>query len=328
MTFTEIAKSAKDKIEVHYVDLEDLKIHFLDGNSKQHDVTKLIESFRRYGFRDPLTFDPTLNQGQGAIVEGNGRLEAIVKMKEENFNCPRGIIQQKQSWLVPVLFGVNAITEQEAIAYSIEHNWSVVWGSGLETAEVTSLFDDIALAAQLEELSEAGSLPISIEDNLDELIEQLQESAGNNKPSEDEVPDPDKIEPRVKRGEIWKLGRHYLYCGDSTDGDKIKEFLGDQAPTFVWADAPYGINIVGGREKQKGYVGGGNCNRTPINVCIAKKAKKLGTIGNSKPVASVVKVNKYVPVAGDDSIDIAISSYQLISAIEPRLMTAPMDQFM
>ncbi len=267
-SLNQIADSAQDKIEIHYVDLEDLRNRFLEGNSKKHDAAKIIESIRRYGFRDPMTFDPSLNEGEGGIVEGNGRLEAIAQMKERAMNCPRGIIEEKGKWMIPVLFGVNAVTEQEAIAYSIEHNWSVLWGSDLETLEAASLFDDAALAAQLEELSEAGSLPMSVGEDLDELMEQLQESINGGSGSdervgEDEVPDPDEVEPRVKRGEVWKLGRHYLYCGDSTDEEKIKEFLGDRVIDLLITDPPYGVSYAD-KNKRLNAISSGNHIQTPI----------------------------------------------------------------
>lgn len=72
--------------------------------------------------------------------------------------------------------------------------------------------------------------------------------------------------------------------------------------------------------------GGGQCNRTPIEVCQERKRKKelglRGTDAASKPFGSkdvrgtigatnVVKVNKYFPVAGDDSIDTAIASAEV-----------------
>ena len=32
-------------------------------------------------------------------------------------------------------------------------------------------------------------------------------------------------EPVVKRGQIWKLGNHYLMCGDSTSKEDIEKLL-------------------------------------------------------------------------------------------------------
>lgn len=165
-----LAKKSDDAIAIHYVSLDDLQDTFLDKNSKKHDTSKIIESIERYGFRDPIAFDLKLNNGNGGIVEGNGRLEALMKMQGENRSLPRGI---KEGWLVPVLFGVNAVDESEAIAFSIEHNWSVTWGSELELDQVMTLFDSEALQEQLTFLNSEQAFPISFDDDLDDILQEL-----------------------------------------------------------------------------------------------------------------------------------------------------------
>ncbi len=184
MSLKELAEKTGDEIAIHYVSLDDLQDTFLDGNSKNHETTKIIESIRRYGFRDPIAFDPALNDNNGGIIEGNGRLESLIEMRSQGMNLPRGL---KEGWLVPVIFGVNATSEAEAVAFSIEHNWSVMWGSDLELDQITSMFDDSALKEQLEWLNTDNSLPISIDNDLDELLERLEEKNVNSTiPDDDE----------------------------------------------------------------------------------------------------------------------------------------------
>ncbi len=168
----QIAETTGDAIAVHYVSLDDLQDTFLDGNSKKHDTAKIIESIRRYGFRDPIAFDPSLNEGKGGIIEGNGRLESLIEMRSSGMNLPRGV---QDGWKVPIIFGVNASSEAEAVAFSIEHNWSVLWGSDIDLESITLMFDDNALKEQLEWLDTENSLPLSIDNNLDELLERLNE---------------------------------------------------------------------------------------------------------------------------------------------------------
>ena len=50
-----------------------------EKNPKRHDFDKLIASLRRYGFRDAPIYDETL----GALVGGNGRLEALERMQAQ-----------------------------------------------------------------------------------------------------------------------------------------------------------------------------------------------------------------------------------------------------
>jgi hypothetical protein len=134
----ELPQKSENAIALHYVPLDQLSSTFLDGNSKKHDTDKIIESILRYGFRDPITFDPALNDGQGGIIEGNGRLESLIEMRDRRMNVPRGL---KENWEVPILFGVNSASEAEAIAYSVEHNWSVLWGSDADLEQILSMFD-------------------------------------------------------------------------------------------------------------------------------------------------------------------------------------------
>ncbi len=105
-------------------------------------------------------------------------------------NLPRGL---QDGWKVPVLFGVNAASEAEAVAFSIEHNWSVLWGSDIELESLTSMFDDNALKEQLEWLDAENSLPLSINDNLDELLERLDEGETEEIPENNKDIDEDEL---------------------------------------------------------------------------------------------------------------------------------------
>ena len=49
------------------------------------------------------------------------------------------------------------------------------------------------------------------------------------------------IESRVSLGQIWKLGRHTIACGDSTSESNVKKLLGDLAVSLCHADPPYGM---------------------------------------------------------------------------------------
>jgi site-specific DNA-methyltransferase (adenine-specific) len=62
----------------------------------------------------------------------------------------------------------------------------------------------------------------------------------------DEAPDlPDKAEVRTKPGDLYTLGRHRLYCGDSTKPESIALALGGQLAHMVWTDPPYNVDYVG-----------------------------------------------------------------------------------
>ncbi len=49
-------------------------------------------------------------------------------------------------------------------------------------------------------------------------------------------------EYKVKFGDIWKMGKHRLLCGDSTEVLMMEKFLGDANPKLCVTDPPYGIH--------------------------------------------------------------------------------------
>lgn len=60
----------------------------------------------------------------------------------------------------------------------------------------------------------------------------------------DDVPDLPK-DPRTEPGQIYRLGRHLMICGDSRDAEVVKSLWGDDAADCVITDPPYGVSYVG-----------------------------------------------------------------------------------
>lgn len=47
---------------------------------------------------------------------------------------------------------------------------------------------------------------------------------------------------RVKDGDLWQLGRHFLLCGDATDAVQVDRLLDGARPCLLITDPPYGVN--------------------------------------------------------------------------------------
>lgn len=62
------------------------------------------------------------------------------------------------------------------------------------------------------------------------------------KAEEDNYIEPEKLNPRVKRGEIWKLGECRLMCGDSTNKDNVEKLMDGEKADMVFTDPPYNCN--------------------------------------------------------------------------------------
>ena len=162
---------ADERLQVRYVPLDTLEAW--DRNPKRHDLGKLATSIRRYGFKDPPKFEPSLNGGRGGIVEGNGRAEVLRGMKEAGEEPPRGIgVDGEGGWAVPVLFGVDARSRAEAEAYGIDHNNLTLMGGGLELEDILQIWDEEALQQVLGDIPDPGEVLASFEPaDLDALLQ-------------------------------------------------------------------------------------------------------------------------------------------------------------
>jgi 16S rRNA G966 N2-methylase RsmD len=100
---------------------------------------------------------------------------------------------------------------------------------------------------------------------------------------EDEIPE--VVEPKAKLGQVWKLGRHRVMCGDATDEQAISKLVFDNKVDMVWTDPPYGIAHSG-----KG---------------ITAPTKR----GN------IVEGNNFGEILGDGDVSAAINAYKLATSL-------------
>jgi hypothetical protein len=190
---SELSKKAGDELQIHYIPLSNLGDKFLERNSKLHSMSDLSDSIGRYDFQDPMKFDPSLNDGKGGIVAGNGRLEWLITAKNAGQAAPRGIRAKDKEWFVPVVFGVEFANEQEAIAFSISHNLSPLWGSDLTFLDQTRLFDEDLLKEQLTGLADIDfELPVGLDGSDLDLWLGLKDFNGDSDFSDSIEDDPEE----------------------------------------------------------------------------------------------------------------------------------------
>lgn len=97
------------------------------------------------------------------------------------------------------------------------------------------------LLSELDGLDGTGYTDADLEDLLDETRDP------NEFTGKDDAPSRPKSDPITKEGDVWQLGPHRVYCGDSTDPDAVVEnLMHDGLADCVWTDPPYGVNYVGG----------------------------------------------------------------------------------
>jgi DNA modification methylase len=54
------------------------------------------------------------------------------------------------------------------------------------------------------------------------------------------------VSPVARRGQMWRLGKHRLLCGDSTSPQDVARLMGDERASLFATDPPYAIGYTGG----------------------------------------------------------------------------------
>lgn len=114
------------ELSIEYRKLEEIVMW--EDNTKLHDLQAIALSIQRYGFRDAVIYDSTLQR----LVAGHGRLLALSFLKAQGEPAPIGIQAKDGTWLVPVQVGINAASETEAKAFAIDHNNLVAADMGFQ----------------------------------------------------------------------------------------------------------------------------------------------------------------------------------------------------
>ena len=176
---------------------------------KDSAIEKVAMSLKEYGFRQPIVVDK-----DRIIVVGHTRYRASKKLGFKE---------------VPITVADN-LTPEQINAYRIADN---------RTAE-ESEWDNELLKMEIKDL-EAKDFKLDLlgfnEDQLNDML--FEEKQGLT--DEDEVPETPE-EPITKLGDIWKLGKHKLICGDATNKDTVKLLMEDNKADLIFTDPPYNVN--------------------------------------------------------------------------------------
>ena len=193
-------------------------------NTKKHpdgQLTKLVRLIENYGFPESKAI---LVDEELVIVAGHGRRLASISagLKEVPYQIVTDI---SPADVKAMRIADNAVAESE-------------WDYGLLKQEYQDL--------ELEDFDmDLLSLDEVHYENMDIEYDYEGEDDNYDDKDLDEVPDDEEVETRVKTGDIWQLGNHFIMCSDCTIESNVKELLGDRKVTLIHADPPYGM----GKEK-------------------------------------------------------------------------------
>ena len=167
-------------------------IHPYEKNPRINDdaVADVANSIRDFGFRAPILVDK-----DNVIIAGHTRYKAAKKLKLKT---------------APVVV-CDDMTPEQVEAYRIADN-----SAGSASEWDYDLLGDILPTLEYD-MADYG---------LDIVMEQMAEAEDVGEVIEDEPPEPDlEHEATVKRGEVYKLGNHFLMCGDSSIPEDIRKLM-------------------------------------------------------------------------------------------------------
>lgn len=189
-------------------------------NARTHSkkqIKQIAASIGRFGFTNPV-----LVSEDGEIIAGHGRVEAAKSL----------------GWKAVPTIVLAHLSEAERRAYVIADNklaMNAGWDRDILAIELQALVDlefDVELTGfSLAEidlvLDEAGEADPNGKETSDDLVPELSGSAV------------------TRMGDVWRLGRHRLLCGDTRSADDMATLMGDERADLVFTDPPYNVAIDG-----------------------------------------------------------------------------------
>ena len=249
------------RLEIVYKNLDDLNPYSRNPRDNEEAVPDVKKSLRRYGWRVPIVIDK-----DGVIVAGHTRYLAARELKMKEAPCV--IADDLSPKLIREFRLVDNKTAEKA-----------KWNAELLREELLQL--------DTETMTDFGFEEVMIDEDDDP-------DGGSAGSDADSYSAPDEVRVIV-RGDLFRLGDHYILCGDGTEERDLRALLsvaGVKEADLVLTDPPYGIEIV---SRQSGKVGG-------------DKVATFGKIGGDH----VVQAGEYMPIRGDDTTDTARKHYELV----------------
>ena len=190
-----------------------------DHNARTHSpkqIRQIGDSIREFGFTNPILIDE-----QGKVLAGHGRLKAAKAL---------GMTE------VPTI-RIDHLSETQKRAYMLADN---------RIAELAG-WDSEVLAIEFQNFID---LDFDIEitgftmGEIDLLIDPP--DCAKSDIGEDNIPDLDSSQPPVsRRGDLWRLGRHRLLCGDALSVEDFAHLMATDKAQMIITDPPFNVPITG-----------------------------------------------------------------------------------
>ena len=235
-----------EKRELKNVPIADLIPYARNPRKNDPAVQRVAASLKEYGLvKNSIVVDEDM-----VLITGHTTMKAMQALKWTH---------------APEVTQVFGLTEAQKKAYRIADN---------KLGELAA-WDEELLALEFEDLK---GLDFDVDlTGFDEKEIGKIDNAGKEAHEDDYEP-PVEIETSIQRGDLFRLGRHRLLCGDSTSAEDVRRLMGGKKADLLLTDPPYGINIV---------------NTGRVGIDAPAGFGKVGTRG-------MVKARTYHNIEGDD----------------------------
>ncbi|HEY4940662.1 MAG TPA: DNA methyltransferase [Rhizomicrobium sp.] len=176
-------------------------------------IRQIADSIKEFGFLNPVLVDKDYG-----IIAGHGRVEGAKLLGMTGVPTVR----------------VDHLTETQIRGYVIGDN-KIALNAGWNVE---------LLKLELKELSENLGFDVTLTGFETAEIDQL--IIGEEADPDDTVPAVDTTRRAVSRpGDLWRVGRHFVLCGDATKAESYRELLQGEEAQMVFTDPPYNVRIQG-----------------------------------------------------------------------------------
>lgn len=216
-------------MEIKLMKLEELtpadynpRVNLIPG---MNQYEKLKQSILEFGFVDP----PIFNKRTGNLVGGHQRVSVAKDL---------GLFKEVEVSIVDLPL------EKEKLL-------------NIALNKISGKWDEEKLAILLKELDDSEiSLTGFSDDKISELLTAFDyEEDTDREIFEDDFDVNQFIEKHPesisKRGQLWKLGSHFLMCGDSTCGADVSKLMQGNQANLVVTDPPYNVAVTSTSEELK-----------------------------------------------------------------------------
>ncbi|MEA4987906.1 MAG: ParB N-terminal domain-containing protein [Anaerovorax sp.] len=178
------------------------------------EFEKIKDSIQEFGYCEPIIVNTDIT-----IIGGHQRTKVLKELGYDEIDCVViDVDKTKEKALNIALNKISGEWDFEALAKLLDNlkmeNYDIEL-SGFDMEEAEKLWDEYMPKDEQEE--------------------------------EEEIPEPPE-EPVIKLGDIIRMGKHRLICGDATRFEDLEKLMNGQKARLIVTDPPYGISYQGKTE--------------------------------------------------------------------------------